>query len=92
MSLPVILALKRIPDKDKVKLLKILKKHTKNRFLINKAMSIIRKSGAVEESLKYAEDLIDEAWQDIEPYFPKDKERELNEFKEITYSLVKRSK
>lgn len=92
MSLPVILALKKVSKKDKNKLLKTLKIHTKNRLLIKNAMNVIKKSGAVEESLQYAENLVDKDWKNIQPYLPKDKEEELEDFKKITYSLVKRNK
>jgi len=92
MSLPVIFTLKKVSEKDKKKLLKIIGMHTKNKKLLKEAMNIIKKSGAVKESLKYAEDLIDKAWQDIKPHLPKDRPKELEDFKEITYSLVKRNK
>jgi len=92
MSLPVILAINKISKKDKSKLLKTLKMHTTNRLLVKNAMSIIKKSGAIEESLKYAEDLIDEAWQKIEPKIKKYNNKDIEDFKDITYYLVKRNK
>ncbi len=92
ISLPVIFALQRLSEKEKNHLTKILSLHTKKKKLINDAMKIIKKSGAVKDSLKYAENLIDKAWQDIEPYLPRDREKEVEDFKAITYSLVKRNK
>jgi len=92
MSLPVIFTLQKVTKKERDKLLKILSMHTKRRLILKKAISIIRKSGAIQKSLNYAENLIDKAWQEIEPYLSKEREKEFLEFKEITYSLVKRNK
>lgn len=90
MSLPVIFALQKSNSEIKVRLLKILKLHTHNRKLIDKAMNIIRQSGAVEQSLKYADNLIEKSWREIESKIPKNKH--LEDFKNMTYFLVKRDK
>lgn len=92
MSLPVIFAIKKLGVKDKNRLLRILGLHTHDKELLKEAFAIIVESGAVEEALRYADRLIDTAWKGIEPTLPKNKKKELAEFKELTYFLVKRDR
>ena len=54
-------------------------------------MDTIKESGAVGKSLKYADNLIDMAWQEIEPTPPKNHPKTVEDFKKITYFLVKRN-
>lgn len=90
MSLPVVLALKKSNKKTNTRLLYILTCHTRDKKLIKEAFAIIKKTRAVEEAIKYANQLINKAWQDLEPILPKNKKKELEEFKNLTYFLVKR--
>lgn len=92
MSLPVVLALEKSDKKSGDRLKNILQNHTRNKKLIKEAFVIIKKTGAVEEAVDYANRLIDEAWEDIETKLPKNRKKELEEFKNLTYFLVKRDK
>jgi geranylgeranyl pyrophosphate synthase len=91
ISLPIIFALQNSSQKEKEKLLNILTKHTHNKELLKEAMDLVKKSGAVEKSLEYADELIESAWKKIEKKLPRNKEN-LKDFKELTYSLIKREK
>ena len=92
ISLPVIFELKKIDEESKKELLRILKLHTKDKDLVKKAFNAVKNSGAVEKSIEYADKLIDEAWSKIISKLPKKKFKELDDFKKMTYSLVKREK
>ena len=92
LSLPVILALKKLDEDNKKKLLDILKSHTGDQKSIKQAVDMIKKSGAVEKSTEYADNLVNKAWEEIQIKLPKNHKEELNEFKETTYFLVKRDK
>ena len=92
ISLPVIFALQELTPNKKDRLLKILSLHTKEKELLKEAVDMIKESGAVGTSLKYADNLIDSAWQEIEIHLPKNRKEALEDFKKITYFLVKRSK
>jgi geranylgeranyl pyrophosphate synthase len=91
ISLPIIFALQNSSQKDKEKLLGILTKHTHSKKLLKQAMNIVKKSGSVEKSLKYAEELIESSWEKIEKKIPQNS-KNLEDFKELTYSLIKREK
>ncbi len=92
MSLPVIFALQKSAPQKKKQLLEILSLHTRDRQTIKEAVSIIKQSGALEQALNYADDLIDEGWRKIKFKLPKTNKQALEEFKELTYFAVKRSK
>ena len=81
----------QLSEEKKIRLLKILGLHTKKRRLLKERMEIIRQSGAVEKSVACADELIDKAWQQIEPMLPENNPAALEEFKSITYFLVKRT-
>lgn len=92
MSLPVIMAMEKLDSISKKRLLEILSMHTRSKKIIKEFMAIISKAGAVDDSLKYADDLIEKAWAKIEHRLPAEKKRCLEDFKNVTYSLVKRNK
>ncbi|MDO8427979.1 MAG: polyprenyl synthetase family protein [Candidatus Diapherotrites archaeon] len=62
----VLRALQLAPAKEKEELIQILKSHTRNEFEIIRAIEIIKKTGAVEYSLKRAEDIVIESWRNVE--------------------------
>ncbi len=88
ISFPVILALKKLTSAKSKRLIQILKIHTRDKKLISEAIELINKSGAIEESLKFANKLIDKAWQNIENILPQNSTKE--EFKKFILSLTKR--
>jgi len=90
ISLPIIFALQNSNLEIKTRLLQILKLHTRNKITLKEAMNIIKQSGAVEQSLAYADNLIEKSWRGIETKLPQNKY--LEDFKNITYFLVKRDK
>lgn len=92
ISLPVIFALKKLEHKKQLRLLKILSAHTKNKKLLKEAIQIINSTNAIEEASSYADNLINSAWQKIEKKLPHKHKKALEEFKNMTYFSVKRSK
>lgn len=92
MSLPVVLALEKSNKKSGDRLKNILQSHTRNKKLIKEAFEIIKKTGAVKEAVEYANKLIDGAWNNLEPILPTNRKKELEDFKNLTYFLVKRDR
>lgn len=92
MSLPMTLALKKLPRQERDWLLHTLGAHTSDRVVLKKAMDLVKGSGAVQESLAYAEKLVDDSWEKIEPKLSGAKDADVEDFKKITYYLVKRVK
>lgn len=92
ISLPVIFALQKMSGSEREWLLHTLGLHTKDQEILGKAMDMIKGSGAVQESLAYAEELVDDSWKEIELKLSDRKEEDVEEFKHMTYSLVKRAK
>lgn len=88
MSLPVVYTIASVSKKKGEKLLKILEKHTRDKRLIKKAISIIKNSGSVEKADKYAEKLADRAWSDLEASLGG--KIDLNEIKNLTYFVIRR--
>lgn len=89
MSLPVVYALKNSTKAEKEELRLILQKHTRDKRLIDRAISIIHSTGAVEQADHFAEELVDEAWKKLEKHIKDGKA--LNNLKELTFYLIKRT-
>lgn len=89
ISLPVVLAIKNLNPAGKKRLIKILGLRARNKKLISEAIRLIKKSGAIEKSLKYADELAEESWKNIEKNIPEGSDKE--KFKEMTYFSVKRN-
>lgn len=89
ISLPVVLAIKSLNPAEKKRLIKILGLRAKTEKSISEAIRLIKKSGAIEKSLKYADELAEKSWKSIEKNIPKGPAKE--KFKEITYFSVKRN-
>jgi geranylgeranyl diphosphate synthase, type I len=88
-SLPVIHALSKADDKDRKRLIEILKMHTNDQTLRNEAIAIIKKYGSLDYSKFRAEKMILEAWEDVnkllKPSLSKDKLKAFAEY------LIKRT-
>ena len=67
MSLPVIRTLSAAGSRDKKILLAILRKHTSDKRLIEKAVEIIRKSGSLEHSGRVADAIVRKSWDGLQP-------------------------
>ena len=92
MSLPAVLALKKADKRDGARLLNILSMHTRNKKIIKEAFAIIKNSGVLDDAANYANTLIDGAWHNIEKKLMKKRGKEVENFKDLTYFLVKRNK
>lgn len=66
-TLLVIHTLKNASPADRKRLIAILGLHTKDRKLIEEAVAIIRKYGAIEYAKEFARDMVKKAWKDAEP-------------------------
>ena len=69
-SLMVIKVLEKGNEKDKKKLLEILKMKTKNKELIEEAVNIIEKYKATDYARKKAKKLVKQAWKKLETSIP----------------------
>jgi geranylgeranyl pyrophosphate synthase len=88
ISLPVVLALESASLKDKKNLVEILSLHTRNKAMIRQAVNIINNTQAVEKSIKFANELVDQAWKRIE--IDCSDIKKFDALKELTYFFVKR--
>lgn len=88
ISMPVVLALKNLNNSQKEELVKLLSKHTSSKGLIRKATEMIERTGALEESMIYAENLVNEAWEKLEKGWKNGEE--LEDLRKLTYFFVKR--
>ncbi|MDE1873852.1 MAG: polyprenyl synthetase family protein [Candidatus Micrarchaeota archaeon] len=90
ISLAVIYALRHSPQKDRNRLLQILKMHTKDQRLRNEAVAIIDTSGAKAYCKRVEEEIVKDAWRQVDrrlkPSKAKDKLKEMADF------LISRSK
>ncbi len=90
ISLPVVYALQHSNDKDKNRLLEILKMHTKDQALRDEAVAIIDKSGAKEYCKKLEVKIVDGAWEAVDhklqPSLAKERLKQMADF------LISRSK
>ncbi|MGC8651997.1 MAG: polyprenyl synthetase family protein [Candidatus Micrarchaeia archaeon] len=74
---------------DKARLKEILSMHTKDKKLINEAISIIDKYGAKEYCAKKAKEIIDAAWADVDKLLPESKGKD--NLKMLADFLINRS-
>lgn len=88
ISLPIVYAFKQVSDEDKLKLVSLLAKHTREKREIRKALNIIKKSGAIDKSMDHARRIIDDAWHEIDKLFST--RYNLLGLKELTYFFVYR--
>ncbi|MBU0757439.1 MAG: polyprenyl synthetase family protein [Nanoarchaeota archaeon] len=88
MTLLVIHTLDTAPKKDTKRLTEILNLHTNDKKLINEAIDIIKKHGAIDYAKKKAEKIITQSWKDVEPILPECKNKKI--LKELVDFLVDR--
>lgn len=89
LSLPIVFAMENLNKLEKKDLWQILQKRTRDNTLLNKAVHLVLKSGAVTKALSYADNLVETAWLKIEKELPKNEN--LEAFKEIVYLSSKRT-
>jgi geranylgeranyl pyrophosphate synthase len=88
ISLPVVFTLENASVEERERLIEILGKHTREKRLIREAISIIKQSGSLEQSFKYARNIVDDAWKKLNQ--EKCKDINCDKLKEIAYFFVKR--
>ena len=80
-TLLVIKALQSLSKNDAKELLAILNSHTKNKRRIRKAITLIKKSGAIEYARNKAKRIVNKAWHDLEKMLPENRgKKELKAF------------
>lgn len=57
----------KVTDEEKARLLEILDMQTEDEQLLLEAVEIIKKSGAVEYAEKRAKEMLEDAWNRLEP-------------------------
>ncbi|MEM3827358.1 MAG: polyprenyl synthetase family protein, partial [Candidatus Micrarchaeaceae archaeon] len=76
VTLMLIHVMKEGNEKDKQRIKQIISMHTSDIALVNEAISIMRKYGAMEYASKKAEDLIKSSWKEIDEILPKSQAKE----------------
>lgn len=89
MTLMVIRALHTAPEKERKRLLEILRSHTKDKALIREAISIIDRSGAKDYVVKRERELFDEAWSNLARRLPESEGKE--RLRQLADFLINRS-
>lgn len=80
-TLMVIYTLKKANEKDRIRLLKILDTHTRDKKLIKEAIDILKKYDSIDYAKKIARELVSDAWKEIDPLLPEsDAKRKLKSF------------
>jgi geranylgeranyl diphosphate synthase type I len=80
-TLLVIHTLKKANGKDRKRLIQILNMHTKDTKLINDAIGIIKKYGAIGYAKEFAMNIVRRDWQEVEPLLPEnDAKKKLKAF------------
>jgi geranylgeranyl diphosphate synthase type I len=82
-TLIVINTLQKANKKDRERLLKILKMHTKDKRLIKEAISIMKKYGSIEYAKNFAKKMINDAWNEV------DKILKESDAKKKLYALIR---
>ncbi len=82
ITLMVIYTLSRANEEDKRRLKEILGMHTRDRMLIEEAISILKKYDSIEYAKEFARNIIRRSWRDVEGILPN------NEYKEKLRSLA----
>lgn len=87
-TLMVIHTLKRADYKDKKRLLNILEMHTSDRTLIEKAISIMQKYNSIQYVKRFAREIVEESWEEVEKSLPDVKAKK--KIEEFTNFLIER--
>jgi geranylgeranyl pyrophosphate synthase len=75
-TLLIIHTLQKANEKDKKRLIQILNMHTKDKKVIQEAISIIKKYGSVEYAKEFARQMVKEAWKSVEPLIPENEAKQ----------------
>jgi geranylgeranyl pyrophosphate synthase len=67
ITYPVALAMSKMPSKERVKLWNIVKSKTDDIKMLTKAVDLINKYNAIEESEKIARNELEKAWKKLDP-------------------------
>ncbi|EQD44955.1 Polyprenyl synthetase [mine drainage metagenome] len=70
VTLFVVYAIETLGQEDRERLIKILREHTTDRKLIDEAIGLIEKSGAIEHSRELQEKIIKTAWSNVDKKLP----------------------
>lgn len=80
-TLIVIHTLKVADDKDRKRLIEILRLHTSDQRLRDEAIAIMQKYGSIEYAKNFARKIVEESWKEVEKLLPESKAKEkLNAF------------
>jgi geranylgeranyl diphosphate synthase type I len=80
-TLMVIYTLKKANEQDRIRLLKILDMHTRDKKLIKEALDILHKYDSINYAKKIARELVSDAWKEIDPLLPEsDAKKKLKAF------------
>jgi geranylgeranyl diphosphate synthase type 3/geranylgeranyl diphosphate synthase type I len=90
ITMLVIYTLKHADEKDRRRLLEILKMHTRDRGLIGEAIAIITKCNARDYSERLQEEIVSGAWKRIEGKLKKSEAKE--RIRQLTDFLIKRDR
>ncbi|MEX0649744.1 MAG: polyprenyl synthetase family protein [Candidatus Andersenbacteria bacterium] len=92
LSLPVILALEELAQRDKGRLRAILQQHPgqQAKELIDEARALIMKTNAVDRAIEYGHTLFVDAWKEIEDKIPNKEGQE--RLRELTKSFIRRER
>ncbi len=88
VTLIVIHTLSKASEDDKRRLKEILAMHTRDRALLDEAISILRKYGSVEYAKEFAREIVRESWREIENILPDNEYKK--KLRELTNFLVER--
>ncbi|MFH1420744.1 MAG: polyprenyl synthetase family protein [Candidatus Aenigmatarchaeota archaeon] len=85
-TLMVIHALKNANEKDKKRMKRILKMHTRSRKIIKEAIKIVKKCGSVDYAKQFAQNLVQNAWNDVKNDIPDNEaKRKIEAFVKFAY-------
>ncbi|MEM1586808.1 MAG: polyprenyl synthetase family protein [Candidatus Bathyarchaeia archaeon] len=88
ITLMVIYTLRKADEDDKRELLRILNMHTRDEYLRMRAISIMRKYGAIEYAKGVAFKLIEDGWNNIDKLIPEEEAKK--KIKMFTEYLIQR--
>lgn len=69
-TIMVLYALNKLPKKNKDRLLEILNAHPTDQNIINEAIELIKKSGAIKYARKKAKEMVVNAWGEVDKVLP----------------------
>jgi len=88
-TLMVINTIRKADAQDRERLIQILRNHTKNQMLIDEAISLMEKYGAIEYAKNVATQIVTKSWNDIEGIIPQSEAKDM--LKAFVTFLVERA-